>query len=151
MKDNLWWNMAFDEIQHLEKMTFDNQNSSSPNYRLLEQIGGRLSFRKMLLEGTIPVNNSLLTGTWSLSIIPYWRNKRKWYQPQKWMCGAVIYYCQTIQIQGKMDPINSIIGSLSKRNYWQGQSLSIKNYWQGWSLSIRNYWQGRSLSITSFK
>ena len=52
------------------------------------------------------------------------------------MCVAVIYFYQTIQIQCKIDPINNILGSLSIRNYWQGQSLSIRNYWQGQSLSI---------------
>ena len=35
----------------------------------------------------------------------------------KKMCQAVIYFCQSIQIQGKINPINNIIGSLSIRNY----------------------------------
>ena len=45
----------------------------------------------------------------------------------KKMCQAVIYFCQSIKIQGKINPINNIIGSLSIRNYWQGQSPSMRN------------------------
>ena len=53
------------------------------------------------------------------------------------MCWAVIYFCQTIQIQFKIDPINNIIGSLSIRNYWQGRPLSItSSYFLGGKLDI---------------